>query len=179
MDYISDIFYLASAYIYLLRKRLKLTLKKPWISLKVCLALAFFLLFSACEKECPDGFSGVDCEVRASDSFTGSYEGRQNCGFTDQFIELEILRQQGPFAVWVNFIETPDFILDAYVHEDTLFFPKQWIATPQNNGSDTIYSILDDSFGLLLSDTLRFQLRFLYPDFSNQHWISCSYEVIK
>lgn len=141
------------------------------------LTLVFFLLFQSCEKECPDGFFGKDCEERISDQFTGSYEGYVNCGFQNEFASIEIYRKQGPFDVMLDFTSTPDFILEARVANDSIFIPDQWLGIPQ--GNDTAYFIIFESKGVLNGDTLRFPLTLLAAGISDPQKITCEYEVIK
>jgi hypothetical protein len=152
-------------------------LRKIYPSALFLLLSVFTGVFFSCTKECPEGFSGKDCEVRVSDAFLGSYEGYVNCGLTDQFTAVDIYRATGPFDIRVDFVSTPDFILEASVHDDSIYFPDQWLGVPQ--GQDTVYYIIFESTGVLNADTLDFDISILYPGQSDPEKIVCTYSIIK
>lgn len=135
------------------------------------------LFLTGCKKDCPDGFSGEDCEVRESEHFLGSYEGFVNCGFIDEYTTLDILGDTGPFAIKMEMAYPPDFKFSASVREDTLIIPEQVVAVP--NGQDSSYYILFDSKGIISSDTLDFELILLFPGIPEQEKVICSYHVLK
>jgi len=135
------------------------------------------LLFMSCEKDCPAGYSGRDCEVRESDAFLGLYKGYINCGAGNEFTEIEIQRKQGPYEVEVNFISTPDFILDARVDGDSIHFPDQWLDIAQ--GNEIYYYIIFRSSGVLRDDSLHFPVILLYPGIPDAEKVHCQYHVGK
>lgn len=150
--------------------------KRFLLSLLVLLAI-MFMVPSSCTKDCPDGYSGEDCEKRESDPFVASYEGFVNCGPANDYTTLDIYRESGPFDVTMNLVYPPDFSIQATVHEDTLIIPQQIVATEYNQ--DTSYYILFDSQGYLQGDTLSFSLILLFPGIPDQERITCHYEVLK
>lgn len=142
-----------------------------------CFLIGGSIFFASCEKDCPDGFSGKDCEVRQSDTFLGTYEGFVNCGLINEYTKIDIFRKNGPFDVSVDFVLTPEFILNASVFQDSIRFPQQVLGIPE--GTDTLYYIIFESTGLLKGDTLDFPLIILFPGNPDQEKITCQYHLVK
>jgi hypothetical protein len=144
---------------------------------RLFLILGAFGLMNACTEDCPDGYSGEDCEIRESDPFIATYEGFVNCGPQNEYTTLDIYRESGPFEVSMVLVYPPDFTIRARVKGDTLVISEQVV--PVAYTTDTSYYILFDSEGYLHGDTLDFSLVLINPGIPDQQKITCVYEVLK
>ena len=146
-------------------------------NLKIILFLTVAIACFSCRQDCPDGYSGEDCEIAASDKFIGVYEGTINCGFVDQYTTMEIEKNIGAFDIWVYMTEPSEFVLTASVLEDTLFIKDQTVGVPIIN--DTLYYNFIESKGLLTNDTLHFPISFVIDDPVDPTTITCALKLIK
>ena len=148
---------------------------EAWLHLALLLSVLFLL--NACEEDCPEGYSGKDCLVRASDTFIGTYQGSVNCGAGNQYASLELSPAIGPFEVRIGLLEDPGFLLKAHVYGDSLFITDQ--AVEIRNGNQTDYYFIFASGGRLTGDTLQFPLILLAAGIPDPEKVSCLYQVIK
>ena len=147
-------------------------------TLTICFFIAAVLFTtSSCKLECPDGYSGEDCELAESDQFIGIYEGTVNCGFVDQYTTVEIEKNIGPFEISVYMTDPSEFVIDASVVQDTIFIMEQQIAVPIID--DTLYYYFQPSRGLISHDTLVFPIIILTETGPNPSTITCEFMLIK
>ena len=139
--------------------------------------VAGVFLVSSCGEDCPEGYSGKDCALRASDAFLGSYEGKVDCGAGNQFASLEIMRDIGPFGIRIDIPGDPGFLLSATVLGDSLVIPDQALEIP--DGPDTQFYFIFESKGRLFADTLEFPLIILPAGVTDPEKVVCRYEVMK
>jgi hypothetical protein len=138
---------------------------------------AVFLTFTSCKLECPDGYSGEDCELAESDQFIGVYEGLVNCGFVDQYTTVEIEKRIGPFDIMLFMTDPSEFVLNAHIDQDTIFIEEQSVAIPVIE--DTLYYNLLPSRGLISNDTLEFHVKILTDSEPNPSAITCAFRLVK
>jgi len=145
----------------------------------IFIGLLFFLIgiVSSCTEDCPDGYFGKDCAERESDKFEGIYEGWANCGLNNEYSEIEIKRDEGPFDVIIDITTTPDFIFEASVSDDSIFLREQILELDQ--GNEKSYYFIFESAGIFNNDTLKFDLIILPAGISNPQKITCKYQVVK
>ena len=134
------------------------------------------LLLLSCTEECPEGYSGKDCATRVSDAIVGLYEGSENCGFVDEYAEVEIIRDNGPYAIFVNFSTFDGFTVNATVTEDSIFIQPKLLEYDQ--GGNTYYYFVDESKGSYSGDSLELDL-IIVPAVSNPEKITCHYSLVK